>query len=476
MVGRRTIACLTALLVLAALAGPVGAQSDEPPSDGPVVHVVARGETLLSIAEQYGTTVEAITHANGISDPRQVYVGQSLVIPDGGGVGGQQTASYVVQAGDSLTGIARRYGTTWQMLVHINGLLSPSTIYPGQVIRVPASVAGSPEPGGLVYVVRSDDIPFRIALQHDVSPWAVAHASHLDNPALVYPGQSLLIPGQAPSFFPAPLAWVDVQPQPVSQGATMVIAVRTTEPVALEGRLFGRLVPFAEGQDAYYGLVGVHAFTDPGLYELDITAVDADGELTSITTEIVVDSGHFGYERIDLPEDRTALLDPNLTTAELELIHSHLVFTPDRDWALPLQRPCVGTISAYFGTHRAYNDGPYTSYHTGVDFRAPVGTPVYAPAAGTVSLAQPLTVRGKTIMIDHGWGVVTGYWHLSTLEVEAGQAVARGDLIGRVGNTGLSTGAHLHWQVWVGGIGVNGLPWLEEFYTWPEPGDVAAGG
>jgi len=143
---------------------------------------------------------------------------------------------------------------------------------------------------------------------------------------------------------------------------------------------------------------------------------------------------------------------------------------------VPFQRPCVGSISAYFGARRSYNGGPYTSYHSGVDFRAPGGTPVYAPAAGTVVLAEPLALWGNGVVIDHGWGVLTGYGHLSTIEVQVGQQVMQGELVGKVGNTGLSTGAHLHWEVWVGETSVNGLQWLEEFYTWPEPEWLAIGG
>jgi len=141
-----------------------------------------------------------------------------------------------------------------------------------------------------------------------------------------------------------------------------------------------------------------------------------------------------------------------------------------------MQRPCVGTISSYYGTHRAYNGGPYTSYHSGVDFRAPGGTPVHASAGGIVVLADPLALWGNAVVIDHGWGVLTGYGHLSTIEVQVGQQVSQGDLIGKVGNTGLSTGAHLHWEMWVGGNSVSGLQWLEEFYPWPAPEWLAIGG
>jgi murein DD-endopeptidase MepM/ murein hydrolase activator NlpD len=123
-------------------------------------------------------------------------------------------------------------------------------------------------------------------------------------------------------------------------------------------------------------------------------------------------------------------------------------------------------ISSYYGTRRSYSGGPYNSFHGGVDFNAGMGTAVLAPADGVVVLADSLAVRGNAIVLDHGWGLLTGYWHLSSIDVVEGQEVQVGEMIGRVGNTGLSTGAHLHWEVWVGGISVDGRQWLSGGYPW----------
>jgi murein DD-endopeptidase MepM/ murein hydrolase activator NlpD len=481
---RKIALSLTILLLLVGIpAMSAQAQSGGPPTE--TVHVVQRGETLFSIAQQYGVTVDAITHANGIDDPRQVYVGQRLVIPGGWTEDSpQETAPYIVQAGDTVSSIARRYHTTWQTLVQVNKMLSPNTIYVGQVIQVPKlnqpasenEGASTPTWEGTIYVVRPGDTLLRIALRHGISPWTLAVTDHVKSPALIYPGRELIVPGEGLSLLPAPFASLEIQPLLATQGTAMVIAVHTTEPVTLVGKLFGQDVHFAEEGGTYYALVGVHVFTEPGLYELTLTAVDGEGRETALTTEVVVEAGRFGYERIDLPESRSDLLDADVNRIEMQYLMEHQVFTPERRWTLPLQRPCVGTISAYFGSHRAYNSGPYTSYHSGVDYRAPGGTPVYAPAEGTVVLAEPLTVRGNTVVIDHGWGLMTGYWHLSSIEVQVGQQVAPGDLIGKVGNTGLSTGAHLHWEVWAGGVSVNGLQWLEDFYPQLSPESSAGGG
>jgi len=495
-VNRKIILVLTALLLIGVSAAPAQAYSERSPrtqSSGPqiTVHIVQRGETLFSIAQRYSSTVDGIAHANGIPDPRQIYIGQRLVIPSGErGDGARDTVPHVVQAGDTLASISRRYYTTWQALAQANGLLSPNGIYAGQVIQVPAPNAPAdmlvaneeggarpPVSGGTLYTVRPDDTLFHVALRYGVSPWTLASASRVANPTLIYPGQELVIPNGESGLLPHPFLFIEVQPLPVAQGMPMIIAVHTTEPIALEGKLFGQDVRFAEEEGAYYGLVGVHVFTEPGLYQLELAAVDDEGHRTAITTGIIVQDGRFGYERIDVPDSRNNLLAPAIIAAERERLAAlRFTFTAERRWTTPFQRPCAGVISSYFGTRRAYGNGPYTSYHSGVDFRAPTETPVRAPAGGTVLFAEPLTVRGNAVIVDHGWGLLTGYWHLSTIDVQVGQRVTQGDLLGKVGNTGLSTGAHLHWEVWVGGVSVNGMQWLEESYLGPESEWRAVGG
>jgi murein DD-endopeptidase MepM/ murein hydrolase activator NlpD len=78
-------------------------------------------------------------------------------------------------------------------------------------------------------------------------------------------------------------------------------------------------------------------------------------------------------------------------------------------------------------------------------------------------LAEPLQIRGNAVIVDHGRGVMTGYWHLSQIDVTVGQHLDRGDLLGHVGNTGLSTGAHLHWELRVLGVQVDPLQWVRDY-------------
>jgi len=99
--------------------------------------------------------------------------------------------------------------------------------------------------------------------------------------------------------------------------------------------------------------------------------------------------------------------------------------------------------------------------HKGVDLAEPTGTPVYATADGVISKAEWFSSYGLFISVEHGADIQTRYGHLSRLNVEAGQQVHKGDLIGYVGSTGRSTGPHLHYEVRIAGVAVNPIPYLQ---------------
>lgn len=116
--------------------------------------------------------------------------------------------------------------------------------------------------------------------------------------------------------------------------------------------------------------------------------------------------------------------------------------------------PTKGWVTSSFG----YRRSPFTrlrEFHKGLDVAARVGTPVISPADGEITYADTKGRLGKTIKIDHGYDLETRYGHLSEIYVKSGQKVKRGDKIGAVGNTGRSTGPHLHYEVRVGEVPVN---------------------
>lgn len=120
-------------------------------------------------------------------------------------------------------------------------------------------------------------------------------------------------------------------------------------------------------------------------------------------------------------------------------------------WTQAFTRPVAGPVTGVFGSLRILSGEPQAP-HGGLDIGAPAGAPVVAPAAGVVRLAEgPFTLEGNVVLLDHGFGLVSAFLHLSEIKVVPGQLVARGDLIGLVGATGRATGPHLHW----------GMTWLK---------------
>ena len=139
-------------------------------------------------------------------------------------------------------------------------------------------------------------------------------------------------------------------------------------------------------------------------------------------------------------------------------------FTAQRYFDGLMGLPSPGAITSQFGTRREYNGGELKSFHSGTDFGGGPGSQIVAPAAGVVVLAETLPVRGNATIIDHGWGVTTGYWHQTEIYVAVGDVVAAGQVIGTVGSTGRSTGPHLHWEMWVGGVQVDPMQWARQSF------------
>ena len=438
-----------------------------PPAQGEqLTHVVQAGEALHQIAQQYGVTVDAIVDANGLGDPNWIEVGQRLVIPTLDGSAPSTSVRYVVQLGDTLAIIARRYGATVEALAQLNHLTNPNLIYVGQHLLVPTTDSGALVIGGAVYVVQVGDTVARIAARNGVSVWAVAQANGIANPSLIQVGQRLLIPtDERTSSLPLPFVALNLVPTVAAQGQTIQLFVETDGDVGLSGTFGGRPLFFIGGEGQYRTLIGIHALAPAGTYLLELKAVQGDREVP-LRSMVQVSEGSWGVQYLVFSGDKAGLLDPDLVAAEAERVRNVTApATLPGQWVEPFALPLTGSpaVTALFGTRRSYGGGPANSYHGGVDYAAAEGTPVYAPAPGRVVLAEPLQVRGHAVIVDHGRGVMTGYWHLSAIEVSVGQTVTMGDILGRVGNTGLSTGAHLHWELRVMGIQVDPQQWVREY-------------
>jgi len=123
-------------------------------------------------------------------------------------------------------------------------------------------------------------------------------------------------------------------------------------------------------------------------------------------------------------------------------------------WTLPFLRPRPSRVTSLFGSGRVFN-GRVSSSHLGIDYRGALGEPIYAANRGVVALVAEFFLAGNVVYIDHGNGLVTGYFHMSQQLVAVGDTVERGQQIGLVGSTGRVTGPHLHWSARFGALTID---------------------
>jgi hypothetical protein len=203
----------------------------------------------------------------------------------------------------------------------------------------------------------------------------------------------------------------------------------------------------------WYAYIGIPTDTPIGDHPVEVW----DGETMLSSGAVSVVDGRFPTFEFDVPQSSTDLLgDTTRIEQERQLVANAVATnTPTKYWSGAWVMPTQGNISSEFGELRSANGGPYYP-HLGTDIANEVGTPVYASADAVVLLSQQLQLFGNAVILDHGVGVVAIYGHLDSAVVTAGQSVAKGQLIGYMGQTGYVTGPHLHWEVCLHGVRVNG--------------------
>lgn len=223
-------------------------------------------------------------------------------------------------------------------------------------------------------------------------------------------------------------------------------------------RFLGRVTDFYAAEDGYYVLVPIGLTVTPRIYPLTVSVQYADGTRGTIDANVEVAQGRFARQSFTVPPERAYLTAPEIERNEYARLDS--IFTtssPQRLWdASGFQLPMNSEITSPFGAFRTLNQNTQ-SRHTGWDLRAAPGTPIMASARGQVAFAGVMDIRGNFIMLDHGFGVFSGYAHLSQIHVTPGQTVEFGQIIGVSGNTGRSNGPHLHWEIAVNGEWVDSL-------------------
>ncbi len=461
---------------------PAEATAAPTPPLGPR-YIVQPGDTLYGIAARFGVDLDRLMQVNGLGPNAMLHPGQELWLPDLPGVYGYlHTAT--VPFGEDWRSLARRHRLTPGAFARLNRLANPHQLYAGRPIVVPGGPQGpEPWPALARLQLRPDQGVLDAAAERGLNPWTLRLLNHLDDSSAPALGQAVLFypapdgQDQALGALPPEVLAVRVQPDPRVQGETWEMFLVLAPSAAPEGvppvqaAWRDRPLHFAawpgEGPGVtFVTLGGVHALAPLEPHPLRLEGTLPDGRPWTFEQEQPIAAGDYGFEEITVPSE---FLDVEVSRAESARVAKIMSgYTPTRYWDGPFVAPSPyggDCLNSLFGTRRSYNDGALWGYHAGVDLCGGLGTPIYAAANGVVVLAENLEVRGGSVILDHGWGVYSGYWHLSEISVEVGQRVQAGDEIGKAGSTGRSTGPHLHWELWVGGVPVNPLTWLER--AWP---------
>ncbi|MBI3598112.1 MAG: peptidoglycan DD-metalloendopeptidase family protein [Nitrospirae bacterium] len=220
------------------------------------------------------------------------------------------------------------------------------------------------------------------------------------------------------------------------------------------GQFQDQAIPFFEDGQRLSALLGADLALAPGKYPLAINKKEYIVEV--LPTD-------FGVETLTLPKDKVDLSPATAERVAKEAAQFQDVFGQRRPslaggdkrlWSDLFLVPVEGPTSGTFGKKRVIN-GQEKNPHTGEDIRAPLGASVAASNSGKIVLSGDFFFNGLSLVIDHGGGLFTMYFHLSEMKVKAGDLVKRGQVIGLVGQSGRATGPHLHWGARLNGARVD---------------------
>jgi len=206
-----------------------------------------------------------------------------------------------------------------------------------------------------------------------------------------------------------------------------------------------RVMVIKDGQ-RWLAIVGIPVDIKPGDYVLRVESADK----TTKQVNFSLHDKQYATQQLTIKDKH--MVEPtaeDLKRIERESRVMKAAFEAWHDQAdMPLQfdLPAQGPLSSPFGLRRIFNGEPRAP-HSGIDIAAAAGSPIRAPAPGRVAAVGNYFFNGNTVLIDHGQGLVTMYCHMKKIAVKKGQTLARGDLIGYVGQTGRATGPHVHWSV-----------------------------
>jgi lipoprotein NlpD len=492
---RHRVTLLVCTLSFVLLTGHTAAQSV----------TVQSGDNLWSIARAHGTTVAELMTANQLADER-LSIGQVLRLPSAAGAPAQTgpfesgvPLVYVVQPGDNLWSIARSHDTSPAALMALNGMAS-DRLQPGQSLRLPsakvataattaaavpapapavtaaaapatpaaaAAPAPAPAPAAAAaptsYTVRSGDSLYDIARGHGLTVGELIAWNGLDG-TLIRPGQVLSLTRDAGAPPAAPLV-VHVQPGDSlwsiarAHGSTVDalatangLATGSTLRVGLALTVPGRFAAIDATTGAPTTNVGGPAPTQVRVMPGDNLWKIARQHNTTIAA--IMSLNGLSSDRLTVGAVLRVVPGPDLGVASS--VAGSAAFVPDGSDAMVW--PLVGQITSRFGWRRLSIGG--SNMHNGLDIGGRTGDPIRSATSGVVVYSGWRSGFGNLVVVENG---DTEYWyaHASTLVASVGDRVAPGEVIARVGATGIATGPHLHFEIRVDGTPIDPLPILE---------------
>ncbi len=386
--------------------------------------VPGQAQTLSALASFYEADLSRAESLNNLDADQKLKAEQVVILPIPIDIavaqGHVRVTRHAAAPGQSLAMVAAELDLPGPLLSDMNRMALDERLFPGQPVRVP--------------------VPVRTT--------------------------SRLTLGQMQVEYLSPL---------IAQGTTGFVAVALPKglspTLAWHGKII-RMSPIAaagiQPEQRFLAPLPVHPLAIPALRPLHLSYVNRQGVRVAGEIRNEVFAPHsYKSETIKIPPEIAERLNAEELQAEQDILNRVWnIFSPGPWPASGWQRPVAPEFltSSPFGARRTYVSAfPYPyNFHSGHDYAAVLGSQVLAAAAGTVVLADELLTKGRVLVVDHGQGVLTGYWHLSRALVAPGDVVQAGQAIGLVGNSGISTGAHLHWELRVQGVPVDPLQFLVE--------------
>lgn len=340
------------ILIILALLWPwslVQAQDEQPEPDGPV-YIVQPGDTLWGIARRFGVSVDDLTAENGLTDPGQLAVGARLVIPGLEGIEGVLVTE-TIPFGENLGSLSRQYRLPLETLIRLNRYTSPGDAYAGSTLIVPQTEGDETATASGRVTLKPGQSLFELALSAQANPWTLLIDNRLADSHRALPGDNLYQPGQqeqgqgqAPGALPQTVSAVTLDPFPLVQGRTLVLQLEAPPGASLSGQFHDQSLDFFTTESgAYVALQGIFAMLEPGLYPLALEGALADGTPIRFSQQVYVESGDYAFDPPLVVDSETIDVHTNEDENRLWASLSEPV-TPERYWQGAFESP----VEAYF--------------------------------------------------------------------------------------------------------------------------------